>query len=95
MPRKTKALGPKAEANRKKFYENPDDPRHGSTNGYGNLGCKCERCTKAWAERHLKYMHEDPDRMRRHAEREMKRRGIQRKRAYKPKPPKIKETDDQ
>lgn len=27
----------------------PDDPRHGTTNGYGNLGCRCERCQEAHA----------------------------------------------
>ena len=26
----------------------PDDPRHGTTNGYVNLGCRCERCRTAW-----------------------------------------------
>lgn len=25
------------------------DPRHGSGNGYSNLGCRCERCRRAWA----------------------------------------------
>lgn len=24
-----------------------DDPRHGTPNGYGNLGCRCERCRTA------------------------------------------------
>ena len=27
----------------------PNDPRHGSTNGYKNLGCRCAPCTTAWA----------------------------------------------
>jgi len=35
----------------------PDDPRHGTTNGYGNLGCRCERCRQANRENHLAYMH--------------------------------------
>jgi hypothetical protein len=25
----------------------PDDPRHGTPNGYANLGCRCEFCRKA------------------------------------------------
>ncbi|MDP7727619.1 hypothetical protein [Mycobacterium sp. TY813] len=24
-----------------------DDPRHGTTNGYGNLGCRCDLCRAA------------------------------------------------
>ena len=28
----------------------PDDPRHGTANGYGNLGCRCERCKTAYAD---------------------------------------------
>ena len=33
----------------------PDDRRHGS-NGYGNLGCRCEVCTAANTAHHRKYM---------------------------------------
>lgn len=25
----------------------PDDPRHGTTNGYGNLRCRCAACCRA------------------------------------------------
>jgi hypothetical protein len=25
-----------------------EDHRHGSANGYGNLGCRCDRCRAAW-----------------------------------------------
>lgn len=25
----------------------PDDPRHGTTNGYSNYKCRCDKCTKA------------------------------------------------
>lgn len=25
----------------------PDDPRHGTENGYKNLACRCERCREA------------------------------------------------
>lgn len=27
----------------------PDDPRHGTENGYKNLKCRCAACKKAWA----------------------------------------------
>ena len=30
----------------------PNDPRHGTVNGYGNQGCRCPRCCKA----HTDYM---------------------------------------
>jgi hypothetical protein len=30
----------------------PDDPRHGTTNGYGNLRCRCQPCRDAWAAKH-------------------------------------------
>jgi len=26
----------------------PDDPRHGTVNGYSNLGCRCDDCKSAW-----------------------------------------------
>jgi hypothetical protein len=28
----------------------PDDPRHGTPNGYGNLRCRCEPCRTAWRD---------------------------------------------
>lgn len=28
----------------------PDDSRHGTENGYRNLGCRCDRCKKAHAD---------------------------------------------
>ena len=31
----------------------PDDPRHGTTNGYGNLGCRCDACRAAASARGL------------------------------------------
>ncbi|PRY18154.1 hypothetical protein CLV37_101398 [Kineococcus rhizosphaerae] len=31
-----------------RFLTDPADPRHGSANGYRNLGCRCPRCTRAW-----------------------------------------------
>jgi hypothetical protein len=27
----------------------PDDPRHGTANGYNNYLCRCEPCRQAWA----------------------------------------------
>src|SRR4051812_22644496 len=33
-----------------------DSPWHGTTNGYGNLGCRCERCREAHRANHAKYM---------------------------------------
>ena len=35
----------------------PDDPRHGTTNAYGNYNCRCERCRQAHRISHAKYMH--------------------------------------
>lgn len=81
-----RTLGPKALAAREKFWNDPEDPRHGTTNGYGNLRCRCERCTSAWRVRHREYMHGKPERMQKHAEREMKRRGVSRQRSYKVRP---------
>jgi hypothetical protein len=34
----------------------PDDPRHGTDNGYKNLYCRCERCRAANTASHLDYM---------------------------------------
>lgn len=33
-----------------------DDPRHGTPNGYGNLGCRCDACREANRQNHAKYM---------------------------------------
>ena len=35
----------------------PDDPRHGTANGYQNLGCRCDRCREAHRVAHLEYTH--------------------------------------
>ena len=32
------------------FWETVTDPRHGTENGYKNLGCRCDRCREAHAE---------------------------------------------
>lgn len=34
---------------------NPDDPRHGTVNGYVNLDCRCQPCRDAHAAYCLKY----------------------------------------
>lgn len=34
----------------------PDDPRHGTPNGYGNHHCRCERCREANRLQHAEYM---------------------------------------
>lgn len=39
----------------------PDDPRHGTANGYHNLGCRCRPCQLAWNETHLAYMRRHPE----------------------------------
>lgn len=55
----------------------PADDRHGTVNGYINLGCRCTPCTEANTERHYEYMHGDPNRLEQHRlrERERRRRG--------------------
>lgn len=40
----------------KRISDAPADPRHGTTNGYTNLGCRCERCCKANTDAHREYM---------------------------------------
>lgn len=32
------------------FRADERDARHGSANGYRNLGCRCARCTAAWTD---------------------------------------------
>lgn len=34
----------------------PDDPRHGTANGYGNLRCRCDACREAHRKNHARYM---------------------------------------
>jgi hypothetical protein len=34
----------------------PDDPRHGTANGYANLNCRCDRCKEANRITHAAYM---------------------------------------
>lgn len=87
------ARGPLAEKNRKRFLRNKQDPRHGTANGYSNLGCRCKRtpaghpghpdgCTGAWRDQHLVYMHSHPEQRRKLADRNFKARGIKRRTPY-------------
>ena len=32
------------------IYPGDGDHRHGTENGYNNLGCRCEDCRIAWSE---------------------------------------------
>ena len=32
------------------FQADPSDERHGTHNGYRNLGCRCAPCTRAWTD---------------------------------------------
>jgi hypothetical protein len=32
------------------FWNDPTDPRHGTTNGYSNLKCRCQPCRDAWGK---------------------------------------------
>lgn len=34
----------------------PTDPRHGTVNGYGNHGCRCELCRDAHRRSHYEYI---------------------------------------
>ena len=41
-----RSAGESAEA----FRADPADARHGTANGYRNLGCRCPACTRAWTD---------------------------------------------
>lgn len=56
-----------------------DDPRHGTSNGYTNLECRCQLCREAWAVAHWTYMHADPTRLERHRLRQQVYRDRKRK----------------
>lgn len=65
------------------FWSNPDDPRHGTVNGYSNLNCSCALCREAWRVAHLRYMRKG-DNLRKHAERQQLARGTERQYEYEP-----------
>lgn len=52
----------------------PDDPRHGTLNGYGNLGCRCDRCRAANTAAHRDYMRAHPEQYRRQTRTERRKR---------------------
>lgn len=54
------------------------DPRHGRPSSYVNHACRCPLCTEAFRVEHLRYMHADPERLRKHAERERQRQALNR-----------------
>lgn len=47
-----------------------DDPRHGTVNGYTNLGCRCPACTRSNADRMRDYMNRHPEQREKHRQRE-------------------------
>ena len=51
----------------------PDDPRHGTDNGYSNLGCRCQPCRDAFNVRMLVYFQTHPEQRRKKRERERRR----------------------
>jgi hypothetical protein len=53
----------------------PDDPRHGTTNGYGNYGCRCEACCRANTEAMRDYRRRHPEQQEKARLREAARRG--------------------
>lgn len=53
----------------------PDDPRHGTTNGYTNRGCRCQPCKDAWAINHRAYMDRHPEQREKARKREAARWG--------------------
>lgn len=51
----TPTMQSRTKPSRMKTELGPQDPRHGTTNGYGNLGCRCERCREANRIAHAQY----------------------------------------
>lgn len=41
------SVSPSVSLSRIRFHADPDDPRHGTLNGYSNLKCRCSRCRAA------------------------------------------------
>jgi hypothetical protein len=79
-------MGERREANRLAFYANPDDERHGTPNGYNNLGCRCTPCTAANTEYHLAYMRRSPEQRVKAADSNLRRAGRERKTEYQERP---------
>lgn len=51
------------------------DPRHGTSNGYINLGCRCQPCRDAHAAKHREYMRTHPEQREKARLRELASRG--------------------
>jgi hypothetical protein len=65
--------------------DNPDDPAHGTHNGYVNLRCRCQRCRTAWWH----YWRASPAGQAREAKRAAERKARAEERANRP--PKVKQ----
>jgi hypothetical protein len=50
-PAEQEERGGGAMATRARIQPGDGDPRHGTTNGYNNLKCRCTACRAAWARR--------------------------------------------
>jgi hypothetical protein len=50
-PQSTREQRGGAMATRARIQPGDGDPRHGTTNGYNNLKCRCTACRAAWARR--------------------------------------------
>jgi hypothetical protein len=62
---------------KERFWNDPNDPRHGSTNGYNNLGCRCMWCRHAWNMRQKAYMQAHPEQREKARKRERYRKARQ------------------
>lgn len=45
------------------------DPRHGTLNGYTNLGCNCAKCKAANTANQNRYMRSNPEQREKHRDR--------------------------
>jgi hypothetical protein len=87
-------VGEKRELNRTIFWADLEDQRHGTTNGYNNLSCRCERCCQANTDYHLRYMREHPEQRQKAADSNMRRTGRDRKQPYAPREHLWRDLDD-
>lgn len=56
-----------------------DDPRHGTDNGYRNLGCRCARCREAHHIEQNDWMHRHPEQQEKKRQRRRNEYNAQRK----------------
>jgi hypothetical protein len=52
----------------------PTDPRHGTTNGYSNHRCRCQRCREAHNRNMRDYLNRHPEQREKAKQRERRRR---------------------